>query len=242
MKSTISNSSRSEKNQSNTNDDVEAITSSTKADASGNTNRKRLYSCESMSDVSEKLTEDSSDKNRSQAVGMKTMEANDPTRSEFIRPLKILFIECGLQEKVASELLQNSTTSLFHSSGILCSFFVIGNTFQALEMAESIKFDLIFCNVELQSSSGPNGRQFISILRNLRLDIPIIEITEIQEPCSGDPLLQTPIWSFAERKLLHLIPRGGTGPSIALPLTDDSICTAILYGLKEWSAGVKEDA
>lgn len=110
--------------------------------------------------------------------------------------IRVLYIEEGLDEKIASRVLEESLTDL---TDYLFIFTVVSNPFIGLEQTQYSSFDIIICQ---ECPYGLDAYEFTRILRNLGEFTPIVVLT------NDDEMLQ---WNKEIKKRIPTTPHGERG-------------------------------
>ncbi len=98
---------------------------------------------------------------------------------------RVLYIEENVNEKAASQILQDSTRLIAEKIGLFI-FFVVPNAFRALELVERTAFDMIIVQ-EFVKPMFCWG--FSKILNDVKCTIPIILLKDRQSKVSNDSVM-----------------------------------------------------
>lgn len=103
-------------------------------------------------------------------------------RESMTKVFRVLYVEENVNEKAASQILQDSTRLIAEKIGLFY-FFVVPNAFRALELFERTAFDMIIVQ-EFVKPMFCWG--FFKILSDVECTIPIILLKDIQSKVSDD--------------------------------------------------------
>lgn len=85
----------------------------------------------------------------------------------------------NVDEKLLSNILEQSTNDVFKRRACVCSFTVVANAFLGLESTQFTYYDLILCNEDLQHLKSSHVLQ---ILRKVGAITPIVEVIKKENP------------------------------------------------------------